>query len=132
LIRFNPDADDSARAPAYVRAMNRYLAVAITAVVLAGLFWIDPLFVPLVLLGPIVTGIVASRRGVAREGAAAWFAAGLLALASDWIINNEDQLFHLVMALWTAGLTLGVAALHSRTNAFRNRVPRVHRQATRP
>lgn len=112
--------------------MNRYLAVAIAGVVISALFWIDPLFVPLVLLGPIVTGIVAARRGTAREAAAAWFIAGLLALASDWAINNEDQVFHFVMAMWTAGLTLLIAAVHSRADAFRNRVPRVHRQATRP
>lgn len=112
--------------------MKKPLLVAIAAVVLSGLFWIDPLFLPLALLGPIVTGVVAHRRGVAREAAAAWFGAGLLALASDWAINNEDQVFHLVMALWTAGLTLVVAAVHSRADAFRNRVPRVHRQATGP
>jgi ABC-type phosphate transport system permease subunit len=112
--------------------MNRYLAVAIAAVVISALFWIDALFVPLVLLGPIVTGIVAARRGIVGEAAVAWFVAGLLALASDWAINNEDQLFHLVMAFWTAGVTLAVAALHSRADAFRHRVPRVHRQATRP
>jgi hypothetical protein len=112
--------------------MNRYLALATAAVVISGLFWIDALFVPLVLLGPIVTGIVAARRGIVRDAAAAWFVAGLLALASDWAINNEDQLFHLVMAFWTAGVTLAVAAVHSRADAFRNRVPRVHRQATRP
>jgi hypothetical protein len=132
LIRFNPDADDSGSAQPYVRGMNRYLAVSIGAAILADLFWIDPLFVPLVLLGPIVTGIVAGRRGVAREAAAAWFAAGLLALVSDWVINNEDQLFHLVLALFTAGMTLAVAALHSRANAFRHRVSGVHRQATGP
>ena len=111
--------------------MNRNLTVAGAAVVLAALYWIDPLFLPLALLGPIVTGIVASRRGVVREGATVWFLAGLLALASDWAINNEDQLFHLVMACWTAGLTLGVAALHSRAHALRNRISRVHRQTAR-
>ncbi|HEX6713132.1 MAG TPA: hypothetical protein VF066_07095 [Thermoleophilaceae bacterium] len=97
--------------------MNRHLLVTIGALALTGLFWIDPLFLPLVLLGPVVTGIVASRHGVAREAAAAWFAAGLLALASDWAINDEDQLFHLVMACWTAGLALGVAAPLARRTA---------------
>jgi peptidoglycan/LPS O-acetylase OafA/YrhL len=132
LIRFNPRVDDGAAARTYVHAMNRYLITAAAAVVISALFWIDPLFVPLVLLGPIVTGFAAGRRGIAREAAAAWFAAGLLALLSDWAINNEDQLFHLVLALWTAGVTLAVAALHSRADALRNRIPRVHRQATRP
>ena len=112
--------------------MNRYLVVAIAALVISGLFWIDALFVPLVLLGPIFTGIVAARRGVVREAALAWFAAGLLALISDWAINNEDQTFHMVMAFWTAGVTLAAAAVHSRADAFRNRIPGVHRQTTGP
>ena len=112
--------------------MKRYLTVTAAGVAISALFWIDPLFVPLVLLGPIVTGVVASRRGVAREAAAAWFIAGLLALASDWAINNEDQLFHLMIGLWGAGVTLAVAALHSRADALRHRIPRIHRQATRP
>jgi peptidoglycan/LPS O-acetylase OafA/YrhL len=110
--------------------MKRYLTVIVAGVAISALFWIDPLFVPLVLVGPIVTGVVASRRGIAREAAAAWFTAGLLALASDWAIYHEDQLFHLVVAVWTAGVTLGVAALHSRADALRNRIPRLHRQAT--
>jgi peptidoglycan/LPS O-acetylase OafA/YrhL len=109
--------------------MKRYLTVIVAGVAISALFWIDPLFVPLVLIGPIVTGIVASRRGVAREAAAAWFLAGLLALASDWAINHEDQLFHLGIALWTGGVTLAVAALHSRADALRHRIPRLHRQA---
>lgn len=108
--------------------------VALTAV-LAALFWIDVLFVPLVLLGPIVTGVVAGPRGAARPAAAAWFAAGLLTLVIDWVVNNEDQIFHLAMAAWTAGVTLGVgaavASIRARTlrrRALRNGIPRVHRQ----
>src|SRR5690349_19711350 len=110
--------------------MNRYLKVAVAAVILSGLFWVDALFVPLVLLGPIVTGVVADRRGFVRPAAAAWFLAGLLALASDWAINKEDQLFHLLLAFWTAGLTLVAASVHCRADALRNRISRVHRQAT--
>lgn len=111
--------------------MNRYLAVILAGVAISALFWIDPLFVPLVLIGPVVTGVMADRRGIVREAAAAWFLAGLLALASDSAINHEDELFHFVMALWTSGVTLAVAALHSRADALRHRIPRVHRQATR-
>ena len=111
--------------------------IAVFAVVVSALFWIDPLFVPLVLLGPVATGIVAARHDAVRPAALAWFVAGLLALVSDWVINNEDQLFHLVMAFWTAGLTLAVGAasgrLYARTlrrRALRNGISGVHRQAT--
>lgn len=92
------------------------------AAVLAGLFWIDPLFIPLALLGPIVTGLVAGPRGKTRLAAASWIAAGLLALVSDWIVNNEDQLFHLGLALFTAGVVLAVGGLTSL--AVRGRSPR--------
>lgn len=112
--------------------MNRHLAVALAAVVISGLFWIDALFIPLVLLGPILTGVLADRRGMRREAVLAWFAAGILALLSDWAINDEDQLFHLLMAVWTAGVTLGAASLHSRAHALRNRIPGLHRQTTGP
>ena len=100
--------------------------------VLAGLLWIDPLFLPLVLVGPIVTGVVAARMDVVRPAAVAWFAAGLITLAIDWAVNDEDQVFHLVMAVWTAAVTLGVGAATVRTlrrRALRNGIPRIHRQA---
>jgi hypothetical protein len=105
---------------------------ALLALVIAGLYWIDPLFVPLALLGPIVTGIIAGRRGVGRQVALAWLGAGLIALVSDWAIHNEDQVFHLALSLWTAGVALAAsaiaAAVHSRADGVRNGVPRVHRQ----
>lgn len=84
---------------------------AVFAVVVAGLYWIDPLFIPLALLGPIVTGAVAGRRGTIGPAALVWFAAGVLGLASDWIVNQEDVGFHLVLAVWTAAVTLAVGSL---------------------
>lgn len=140
LIGFNPTADDNRERPQYGRRMNRHHAlIVVSAVVLGGLFWVDPLFIPLALLGPIVTGAIAGPRGASRSAATAWLGAGLVALVSDWIINNEDQLFHLGLALWTAGVTLAVGAaaayVHGRTlrrRALRNGISRVHRQAARP
>jgi hypothetical protein len=53
---------------------------------------------PLFMLGgPLLTGLVLGPRW--RIGAAAWFAAGLVALVGDWIVNHEDVLFHIVVAL---------------------------------
>ena len=75
------------------------------AVVIAALAWIDPLFLPLIALGPIVSGLIAGARGVPpRVLAATWFGAGMLMLVSDLIINHEDAAFHAAVALITAGL----------------------------
>jgi hypothetical protein len=58
---------------------------------------------PLFMLGgPLLTGLVLGARW--RIGAAAWFTAGMVALAGDWIVNHEDVLFHAVVALLFVGL----------------------------
>ena len=81
------------------------IRVAGAGLVLSALAWIDPLFIPLVLLGPIVTGIVwAVRRQSWRGPALAWAIAGVGMLVSDWVINDEDQLFHVVVTLLMVGL----------------------------
>jgi VIT1/CCC1 family predicted Fe2+/Mn2+ transporter len=75
--------------------------------VIGGLAWLDPIFIPLVLLGPLVTGSVAGRRGTAlRYLVAAWAIGGMSMLVSDWIANHEDKAFH-------AALTLVMVALAS-------------------
>ena len=92
--------------------------IVLSAIVIAAVAWIDPIFVPLVLLGPLVSGVVAGRRVVApRQMAAVWFLAGLLMLASDLLINHEDVAFHAVVAIVTAGIAAGATALGSRRGA---------------
>jgi hypothetical protein len=44
-------------------------------------------------------------------GAGAWAIAGLFALAVDWVLNGEDQAFHLALAVVTAALVALGAAL---------------------
>jgi hypothetical protein len=65
----------------------------------------------IVLLGPLVTGIVMRLRGWPwKLGAAAWGMNGLVMLSYDWIINNEDQIFHVVLTLvMVGGVALGAA-----------------------
>ena len=86
--------------------MMRPLTLSIAAgLVIGGLAWIDPLFVPLVLAGPLVTGAIAGARQIAlRWVALAWAVSGLSMLASDWILNNEDQAFHAILTLVVVGL----------------------------
>ena len=91
---------------------RRTVTIIAAAVAIAALAWIDPLFVPLVTLGPLVSGFAAGMAGVdARAAAIAWFLGGVGMLVSDLVINNEDVLFHAVVALFTAAVAAGAAAL---------------------
>jgi hypothetical protein len=86
---------------------------------LAGLLgWIDPLFVPLALLGPIVTGaLAAAARTRYLWIAVLWCSAGLNMLWTDWLVNREDVLFHLALSAimpLLAGLGYGVVSLATR------------------
>ncbi len=66
----------------------------------------------IVLLGPIVTGAIAARlRRPWTPVAAAWALSGFLMLVLDWILNGEDQIFHVVLAAVMAALTALGAAL---------------------
>jgi hypothetical protein len=57
-------------------------------------------WVLLVLGGPLVTGLVF---GYLRKpwllAAATWALAGILSLLTDWIVLNEDKVFHLVLTI---------------------------------
>ena len=65
----------------------------------------DQGFFAIALLGPLLTGAaVAVRRGDLRLAVFTWFATGLVWLVTDWIVNREDVLFHLVLAFVMSGL----------------------------
>jgi hypothetical protein len=66
----------------------------------------DEWFFAIALLGPLVTGLVAgARRQDWRLVAAAWALSGVFWLVIDWTLNNEDQIFHIVLAVLMVGLT---------------------------
>jgi hypothetical protein len=68
--------------------------------VITALFWIDVIFLPLALLGPIVWGAVAAlRRLPLAWPATVAVVAGLGAVVSDWVVNHEDVAFHLVLTV---------------------------------
>ena len=82
------------------RLTQSLLAALALGQVVGFLSLIDPLFIPLVLLGPPITGAIAASRGVRYTWIALlWASAGLSLLWTDWIINNDDQLFHLVLSV---------------------------------
>src|SRR5690349_5470166 len=80
---------------------TRSLVYAIVGgVAISALAWVDPIFLPLVLLGPLATGfVVGLRGGRCRYVALAWAIAGAGMLVSDWIANHEDRAFHAVLTV---------------------------------
>jgi len=80
---------------------------------------LDPLFLPLVLLGPVVSGAVVAARDVDyRWIATLWASAGVNMAWTDWVVNREDVAFHLALAVvmpLLAGVGFGVVSLARRT-----------------
>ena len=66
----------------------------------------DEWYFAIALLGPLATGLVAAaRRQNWHLVAAAWALSGTFWLVIDWIVNNEDQIFHIVLAVLMVALT---------------------------
>ena len=103
------------------------VVVAIIAGQLVGLLgYVDPLFIPLVLAGPLVVGGLAAGRSVHLSPVIAlWVSAGLNMTVMDWLILREDVLFHLALTVLMSLLAatgFGVVRAVSR----RRRVPVSH------
>jgi cell division protein FtsX len=87
---------------------RRLIPWVVAGLVVSALFWIDPLFIPLALLGPIVTGALAAWTGRGlRLVLLMWAVAGLGAVVSDFVVNQEDVVFHLVLTVVMIGLAAG-------------------------
>ncbi len=57
------------------------------------------------LAGPIVAGAVAASRGIRLAPVAvAWVAVGITMFVEDWVVNNEDRVFHAVLTVVMVGL----------------------------
>ena len=81
---------------------------AVAGLVVSALFWIGPLFFPLALLGPIVVGALGGWRGIERHLVAVmWAVAGIGAVVSDYVVNQEDVVFHLVLTVVMVALAAG-------------------------
>jgi hypothetical protein len=100
------------------RWTSSLLMAAVIGQVVGLLGWIDPLFIPLVLLGPVISGAVVAARQIPYPWIAVlWCSAGLNMVWTDWVINREDVAFHLALSVIMpvlAGLAYGVVRLASR------------------
>lgn len=82
------------------RLTSNLAATALLGQLVGQLGWIDPLLIPLVLLGPVVTGAVASARRIGYPWIALlWFSAGINMTWTDWVVNREDVAFHLALSV---------------------------------
>jgi hypothetical protein len=90
--------------------VRKPLMIAVIAgAVICALAWVDPIFVPLVLAGPPISGALAAGKGIAfRWVATAWVVAGISMLVSDWVLNTEDRVFHVaITAIMVALAAIG-------------------------
>ena len=103
------------------RLTSRVIYAAILGQLVAQLGWIGPLFIPLVLAGPLLSGAILAYRRVSYTWAAVlWASTGLGMMWSDWVINHEDVLFHLALSVimpLLAGIGFGVVWLTLRRNS---------------
>jgi hypothetical protein len=90
-----------------VNIRSQILVAAVVGQLVGLLGWIDPIFIPLALAGPLVVGAVAAARRVPVVLVAVlWFSAGLNMMVMDWLITGEDVVFHLVLGVVMAGLAV--------------------------
>jgi hypothetical protein len=91
---------------------------AAAGLVIGALSWIDQLVLPLVLVGPIVSGVVGGQGACLSLDRNGMGMGGVVMLISDWIVNNEDQAFHAVLTavmVAIAGIGWGIGrAVQSR------------------
>ena len=98
------------------------ILVAVLVGQLVGLLgYVEQVFVPLVLAGPLVVGaLAASRRIPLVPVVALWLSAGLNMTVMDWVLYREDVAFHLVLGVVMAALAAaghGLVGLLTRRRA---------------
>ena len=102
--------------------MPKYAYAILAGLAISALAWLDPIFLPLVLLGPLVSGLVVGLRGGEwRYVAAAWAIAGAGMLVSDWIANHEDRAFHAMLTVVMVALASAAWWCGSRLASRRGR-----------
>lgn len=115
-----PNAENRIRTAAFV---------VVAALAIWALNFIPPfdneLWMPTLLLGPLLTGVVMRLRGWPwRLGAASWALTAVISLFWDWFLFNEDQVFHLVLTIVLPALVALGAALGRGIASLQLRVSR--------
>lgn len=104
------------------RILSRPAGAAILGQLVAQLGWIDPLFIPLVLAAPLITGaLLAGRRVSYTWVAVLWASVGIGMAWTDWLVNREDVAFHLALAVimpMLAGVGWGLVRLAQRRSSL--------------
>ncbi len=103
--------------------------VVVAALAIWALHFIPPfdneLWLPTLLLGPVLTGLVMWLRGWPwRLGAVSWALTAVISLFWDWILFNEDKAFHVGLAVLLPALVALGAALGRGITSVRFRVSR--------
>ena len=84
-------------------------------------YYLDELFFFIVLAGPPIVGAIAASMGVRWAPVVAmWVSFGLSMLVLDWVKNQEDRIFHVVLTIVMALLAMvgyGVVRLLGRSRA---------------
>jgi hypothetical protein len=97
--------------------------VVLGAAGISQLAWIDPLFLPLVVIGPLLVGAIAGAKRLSRTAVATmWFLSGIGMLVGDWVANHEDQVFHLALGFVMAGLAAFAHWVASAISDRRHRI----------
>jgi hypothetical protein len=116
-----PSASNTIRTAAFV---------VVAAVAIFALNFIPPfdneLWLPTLLLGPLLTGVVMRLGGWPwRLGAVSWALTAVISLFWDWILFNEDKAFH-------AGLIVVLPALVALGAALGRGIAWVRFRVSRP
>ena len=82
-----------------------WLTAVVLGLIVAALFWIDSILIPLAFLGPLVWGGFAGSQKLPWQ----WpltvsLVAGLAAVVTHFVINQEDVVFHLALTFTLCAL----------------------------
>jgi hypothetical protein len=99
-------------------APRLWLTAVALGLVVTALFWIDAIFVPLALAGPLGWGGFAGSQKLPWQ----WpttvsLVAGLGAVLSDYVVNEEDVAFHLAMTFTLVALAWSAWSIARRLSA---------------
>jgi hypothetical protein len=95
-----------------------WVTAVVLGLVVTALFWIDPIFIPLALAGPLIWGgLAGSQKLPSTWPLTVSLVAGLGAVVSDFVINQEDVVFHLALTFTLCALSWSAWSIAKRLSA---------------